>query len=302
MPTPGAGDDHATGAADERTAGDSTEDPAGDAGGEAVAGVRAVAGSGSPSARAARQKLVSEFVLERGSASATEIAELTGVSVMTVHRDLDELARQGIVRRYRGGASAQPSSVFESNIEFRLRTSQREKQAIARVARSLVEPGMSILLDDATTTLALARVLEGIEPLTVVTNYVGALLALREIPGIRLIGLGGTYSATHDSFNGVGCIEAISSLNVDLSFISVSSMTATMTYHQEQEIVVVKRAEMQAADRSVLLMDSSKTGRRALHRVAPVSDFDILVTDSGMDTETLTELRSGPTRLEVAHL
>lgn len=258
--------------------------------------------AGSPGARATRQKVVSDYVLERGSATAAEIAELTAVSVMTVHRDLAELARQGIVRRYRGGASAQPSSVFESNIEFRLRTAQPEKAAIAALARELVEPGMSVLLDDATTTLALARLLPGIEPLTVVTNYLGALLALRGAPGIRLIGVGGTYSGTHDSFNGVGCVEAVSSLNVDLAFVSVSSMTPTMTYHREQEIVVVKRAGMAVAERSVLLMDSSKIGRRALHRVAPVADFDLVVTDSGVDREALAELRAGPTRVEVAQL
>lgn len=258
-------------------------------------------GAGS-SARSMRQKVITDFVLERGSGTAAELAELTSVSVMTVHRDLDELARQGIVRRYRGGASAQPSSVFESNIEFRLRTAQREKTAIAEVAREVIEPGMSILLDDASTTLALARLLRGIEPLTVVTNYLGAQVVLRDVPGIRLIGLGGLYYATHDSFNGVGCLEALSVLTVDLAFVSTSSMTATMTYHQEQEIVAVKRAMLASAERTVLLMDSSKAGRRALHRVAPMTEFDLLVTDSGLDPEVLAEMRSGPTRVQVAQL
>lgn len=250
--------------------------------------------------RRERQKVITDFVLERGSGSATEIAELTGVSIMTVHRDLDELARQGIVRRYRGGASAQPSSVFEANIEFRLRTAVAEKAAIAGVARTLIEPGMSILLDDASTTLALAHKLGDIEPLTVVTNNLGALLLLKDVAGIRLMGLGGLYIPTHDSFNGVGCVDAVSALNVDLVFVSTSSMTTTMTYHQEQDIVAVKLAMLRAAERSVLLMDSSKLGRRALHRLASLSDYDLLITDSGVDSETLGELRSGPTAVQVA--
>ncbi len=258
-------------------------------------------GTGS-SGRVQRQQVIADFILERGSGTAAEIAELTGVSVMTVHRDLDELARQGIVRRYRGGASAQPSSVFEANIEFRLRAAQREKAAIGALARELVEPGMSVLLDDASTTLALARTLRGIEPLTVVTNNVGALLTLKEVPGIRLIGLGGLYLPTHDSFNGVGCVEAIAALTVDIVFVSTSSMTASMTYHQEQDIVLVKRAMLHAAERKVLLMDSSKIGRRALHQLAPVSDYDLVITDSGADPEALNELRSGSTPIRVAKL
>ena len=142
---------------------------------------------------AARQAAMAEQVLADGSATAAELAERFGVSLMTIHRDLDELERQGIVRKFRGGVTAQPSGVFESNVQYRLKTMRAEKAAIAEHALRSVEPGMAIMLDDSTSTLEIARRLRlgEITPLTVVTNFLEAINLLSDQRGIHLMALGG---------------------------------------------------------------------------------------------------------------
>lgn len=242
-------------------------------------------------ARTKRQQQIVDHVMARGSASAAELVELFGVSLMTVHRDVDELARRGLVRKYRGGVSAQPTSVFEAHSEYRRSVRRAEKAAIARAALPMVEPGSSIMVDDSTTALALVELLGEVGPLTVVTNYRPALDLLREMPEVRLIALGGEYSRTHDSFNGIACLESIAAMSVEAAFVSTSSMTGSMTYHQEQEIVLVKRAMLDAAARSVLLMDHAKSPRRALHQLRPLSAFDALVVDDATDPDRLGEMR-----------
>ncbi len=242
-------------------------------------------------ARTTRQQRIVDHVLASGSASAAELVELTGVSLMTVHRDVDELVRRGLVRKYRGGVSAQPTSVFEAHSEYRRAVRLREKSVIAAAALAMVEPGSSIMVDDSSTALTLVERLHEVGPLTVVTNYLPAIALLKEMAEIRLIALGGDYSRTHDSFGGIGCVEAVAAMSVDVAFVSTSSMTGSMTYHQEQEIVVVKRAMLDAAARSVLLMDSGKAPRRALHQLRPLSAFDDLVVDSGVPEDLLLEMR-----------
>ena len=248
------------------------------------------ASSNSAHTRDARQQVIADHVVERGSATANELVELTGVSVMTVHRDIDELVRRGLLRKFRGGVSAQPSTVFESNAEYRLGAKIEQKRAIARAALRYVEPGGSIMLDDSTTALQLARLLPEAAPLTVVTNYRQTIDVVHDMDEIRLIALGGDYSRTHDSFVGLPCTEAISSLTVDALFLSTSAMDAAMVYHQEQEIVMVKRAMMARAGFTVLLMDSSKMPRTALHQLAPLAGFDRLIIDGGVDAKLRTEL------------
>lgn len=233
--------------------------------------------------REARQQTIVRHVVAQGVATVAELTKLTGASVMTVHRDLDELARRGIVRKFHGGVSAQPSTVFESSSDFRLRTNTHVKELIADAALPFLEPGMSVMFDDSTTALFLARKLFEVGPLTVVTNYLPVIDLLKQTPDTHLIAIGGDYSPTHDSFLGISTQEAIEALTVDLVFLSTSAMTAQFTFHQEQEIVQVKRRMLAAGTRSVLLMDASKLARTGLHRLAPLSAFDHLVVDDGVD-------------------
>jgi DeoR/GlpR family transcriptional regulator of sugar metabolism len=243
------------------------------------------------SPRLLRQQKIIDHVVAQGFASAAELSELTGVSLMTVHRDIDDLVSRGLLRKFHGGVSAQPSTVFESSSDFRLHTHTREKEALAQDALRFLTPGMSVLLDDSTTALALARLLPDVGPLTVVSNYRQVQETLREVPDIRLILLGGEYSRTHDSYLGLPCQEMVSTFSVDIAFMSISAMNAHMTFHQEQEIVLVKRAMLETATTRVLMMDASKVGRAALHQFAPVSAFHHVLLAGKLDSTLVEEMR-----------
>jgi DeoR/GlpR family transcriptional regulator of sugar metabolism len=249
-----------------------------------------------------RQEDITRFILERGTATIADISSAFGVSVMTVHRDLNELSRQGIVRKFRGGASALPSGVFESSVRFRLSSMVEAKEAIAAEAHSIIEPGMSILLDEGTTTLALARMLADITPLTVITSYLETIKVLTGFKDIRLISLGGEYRSNHDSFIGVQCIAALEAMRTDIAFLSTSAVGEGAAYHQEQEIVLVKRAMMASASKRILLVDHSKLMTSALHRFAQLSEFDLLITDDGLSKEQREDLVNHAVQFRLAPL
>jgi DeoR/GlpR family transcriptional regulator of sugar metabolism len=251
-------------------------------------------------APSARREEIASIVLANESVSARHLATRCGVSLMTIHRDLDELERRGVLRKTRGGATAQPSSLFESNVRYRLSTARTEKEALARFALTLIEPGQALLLDDATTTLALARMLPSLAPLTVITNYLATIQILHDAPNIRLIALGGEYFPSHDSFLGIVCEDAIASLRADIFFMSTSAVSHGIAYHQEQEVVAVKRTMLKVATRSILLVDHSKLGKTALHHLAPLSDFDLVVVDDGIDAAGLRALEDAKVAFAIA--
>jgi DeoR/GlpR family transcriptional regulator of sugar metabolism len=221
---------------------------------------------------------------------------------MTVHRDLKELAAQGILRRFRGGASAQPSGVFESSVRYRMSVMPEAKAAIARDAASLVEPAMSLLLDEGTTTLAVARLLTNIFPLRVITSYLETIKLFTESPNVRLISLGGEYRSNHDSFIGVQCIENLGALRADLAFLSTSAVGSGSAHHQEQEIVQMKRAMMACASRRVLLVDHSKLGTVALHRFADLHEFDLLISDDQASQSQVNDLVNHSVKFRLAQI
>ncbi|MFM9106614.1 MAG: DeoR/GlpR family DNA-binding transcription regulator [Chloroflexota bacterium] len=267
-------------------------------------------GNGARSSGAARPRLdlspedrrdrIAAAVLSQDVVIARDLAAAFGVSLMTIHRDLDELEARGILRKTRGGATAQPSSLFESSVLYRASAMLAEKQAISRHALGLIESGQSVMLSDATTLLPLVERLPGLAPLTVIASFLPAIEALKGREHIRLIALGGEYLPTHDSFAGILCESAIASLRADICFISVSAVSGGYAYHQEQEIVAVMRAMLRSSTRKVLLIDHGKLGKTALHRVAPLSDFDLVVVDSGVGEDGLRELRDARTPFEIA--
>ena len=242
-------------------------------------------------------------MLRQDFVAARDLALRFDVSLMTIHRDLDELAGQGVLRKVRGGATPLPSSLFESNVRYRMTESVVEKQALARQALTLLEPGQAVMLDDSTTTLALARLLPTLDaPLTVITNFLASMRELSQATAIRLIVLGGEYLPSHDSFTGIASQAMLAALRADVLFLSTTAVADGATFQPEPEVAMLKQAMMRSAARRILLIDHRKIGRVALHRLAPLRDFDLVVVDAGIDDESLRQLREAGAEVVVAPL
>ena len=250
-----------------------------------------------------RQRRITERVVSQGSCSPQELANEFGVSLMTIHRDLDNLERRGIVRKFHGGVTAQPSGVFESQLSYRMMTRSEEKRAIAQAALRYVDPGMSLLLDDSTTTLHMVPGFAERGPLHVATTFLEGLRRLADIAAdsdLTIIGLGGLYDLPHDSFVGMQCIEQIQGIRADALFISTSAISMTHAFHQEERIVALKRAMLQAATKRYLLVDHTKLDRVALHQIAPLDEFDLIITDAAADPAVLAAWDTAGIPYEVA--
>jgi DeoR/GlpR family transcriptional regulator of sugar metabolism len=250
-------------------------------------------------AQALRHEWIADVVLREDFVSLKDLAARLDVSVMTVHRDLDELERQGVLRKVRGGATPQPSSLFESNVRYRLTLANAEKAALARAAITQVEPGQSIMIDESTTGLALARLLPSRIPLTVITNSLTVVQELRATNEIHLIVLGGDYWPRHDAFCGLACEAAVSALRADTLFMSTTAISGGIAFQPDQDMAIAKRAMIAAAARRLLLVDHTKFGRVALHRLAPLADFDLVITDDGIDSGGLRQLQDARVAHEV---
>lgn len=230
-----------------------------------------------------RRRELLKLVQSRKSVGLDELVKRLGVSRMTVHRDLDLLASRRLLRKQRGGASAESSLLFESNFHYRYEINQSEKRALAHAAAQLIEPGSVIMIDDSTTTLEICAELESIENVTVITNSLAVCEKLRTRPDARLILAGGSYSDTLQGFYGLLCEQTLAKIKADWAFMSAPSVIGTSLYHQDQEVVRVKRAMMSAAERLVILLSASKFKTRALTHFADLNEFDRIFIDRQID-------------------
>jgi DeoR/GlpR family transcriptional regulator of sugar metabolism len=252
--------------------------------------------------QAGRQNRIAEMVLRNTAVSIQDLVEMFHVSAMTIHRDLDELEQQGILRKVRGGATAQPTYLFESHLNYRLNSQIEEKQAIAAAALAHIEPGEAVMLDDSTTVLALARRLVEIPHLTVITNFLSIVEILRPYRQINLISLGGDYQFRHNSVAGALCEQMISCLRVNTLFMSFSAVGGGYAFHQEEPIVRVKRAMVKSALRRILLVDHTKLGKQALREAVPLTDFDLVIVDSQAEPDKIESIREMGIPVEIVPL
>lgn len=238
-----------------------------------------------------RRDAIAAYVIERGEVRTDDLAAAFGVSRMTIHRHVEDLARQGVLRKLHGAVSAQPSGVYESLFSWRETRAPAAKAALARAALAKVVPGQAVVIDDSTTAAALGPHLPTRAPLTVATNSLGLMQRLAGQPDLELIALGGEYHPTYNAFIGPLCEEALAGLRVNLAICSASAISGTDALIQDARVTRVKQAMIRAAARRVLLVDSSKFGRVALHRFAGLDDFDAVYTDDLLSIETARALR-----------
>lgn len=246
-----------------------------------------------------RREAIRHKVVADGFVRIDELASSLGVSVMTIHRDLESLERQGWLRRVRGGATAQPSASYHGDVRHRMTSAIEEKRAIARAAESLLRPGQAIVLDDSTTALQLAPALPAHGPLTVITNFLSVIKVLAGEPGIDLVGLGGEYYPAYDAFFGRQTVQNMSTLRGDTLFMSTTAIADGRCYHLSQETIHVKRALMEGVQRRVLLVDHGKFTRNAVHELGSLTEFDLVITDDATPSDALAMLKKTEVPLQV---
>lgn len=249
-----------------------------------------------------RQLHIRHAVHAEGVVTVDGLVTQLGVSRMTVHRDLDALEGEGVLRKVRGGATASRSSLFESDLPYRMTAAVEAKAAIGQVAAELIEGGQAVLCDESTTTLAAVERLDGTVPVTVLTNCLATARHVTEQTGHRLICLGGDYVPRYQAFLGIVCEQAVRTVYADVLLASCSAVRGAHTYHQDQQIVAVKRAMLASAQMRVLLLDSSKIEVGAVYRLGDLADFTHLVTDAGAPSAFLDRVRELGLEVHVARV
>lgn len=228
----------------------------------------------------------------RGTAQAKELADEFEVSVMTIHRDLDELERRGAVRKFHGGVTVARTRSHEISAAIRRRLAVEEKLALSRFIVERIQPNQTIMMDDSTTVEPIAELLAGAEneELRVITNSLTVINQLANEPGVIITALGGQYDPSHESFLGVGAVEAVRALRCESLFVSTTSVDADGIYHQEESVVALKLEMLRSARHRALLVDSTKFTEASLHRVCGWDMIDELVVTDRAPADLLARI------------
>lgn len=233
------------------------------------------------------------------SARVEDLAEIFAVSAMTIHRDLDHLAKDGRLQRIRGGARAITARLAERDVRLRRHLNSDIKLKLAATAAQLIERNSVIALDDSTTVSALSAHLEEREPSTVITHSLALMGAVSAMARIDMVGLGGQYYAETDSFLGSVVLEQAQRLTADAVFVSTTAIKNNALLHPDAEAARTKRSLLQMGRRKILVVDSSKFETAGIYHVMDLAEFDDVVIDDQLDEALMQQLQGLGPRIHV---
>ncbi|WP_427173522.1 DeoR/GlpR family DNA-binding transcription regulator [Arthrobacter sp. 92] len=232
----------------------------------------------------------------------SELAQILGVSLMTVRRDIDTLDDAGLVEKIHGGARLPGGvSTHEPGFEVKSTLMEAEKAAIAREAATLVQQGMAVGLSAGTTTWALAKILSTGPRITVVTNSlrIAEVFHAGNTPSTVII-TGGERTPS-DALVGPLATSSLERLHLDMLFLGVHGVDAEAGFSTPNLLEAeTDRAFVAAARKVVVLADHTKWGTLGLTTIAKLEDADELISDDQLGPEAQRILREHVGRLRMA--
>lgn len=246
-----------------------------------------------------RHQTLLSAIAENREVKLSKLVKSTGASEATIRRDLLELEKAGRVVRTFGGARMAPArSLVEQAFGTRTLHMRRQKEAIARAAAELVEPGMVVALDAGTTAWHIARQLKTKAPLTVITSALAPLEELGNVPGITLYLVGGRYLPNDLSFMSAETVESLQRFHADIAFVGFEALNfGRGAFSTSRAGAGVGAAVASCGNRRVLAGDSSKFEASAPYLIAQPNQIDTVITDDGVDPAIRQRLIQEPYRV-----
>ncbi len=230
-----------------------------------------------------RQQRIINILKQEFSIRSSNLSDLFGVSEMTIRRDLDLLEQQGIVERTHGGAALKQERVTDTyHYRSSIHKNPEQKERIAKMAASMVEPNDIIYIGEGTTASMIVRFIDPGTPFTLFTNNLGVISEAESVNlTSKVVLLPGIYNPRTHAVAGPLTMEMIRQVNSTKAFLGADglSISAGMTT-PDPDIAVIERTMAQHTQGQVIVMaDHPKFGKVAAMTIIPLKHIDALITN-----------------------
>ena len=234
-----------------------------------------------------RKRYILDELQRNGSVVITDLAERIQVSSMTIRRDLNAMAEDGMVTLEHGGAVLNSGSLFECSISFKNEINVSEKQRIAAKCMEYINEGDSVFLDAGTTPNELAALLRGKRNISVLTHSLLVANTTATMRNIKLIMCPGEFRENSMAFLGPLTDDFIQHFQIDTLFLALEGIALTDGLSVvDVQVGHTKKVLVEKAKRVICMADHSKFNKSFFYKIAPITDVDLVITDYGLDAAT----------------
>lgn len=212
-----------------------------------------------------------------------DIAKELDISEATIRRDLNELEKQGKVKRIHGGAIIAGhdqilSEQREVKMKERFRIHYEEKSKVAQKASEQIKDGECIFLDGGTSLVPMIDTLQNRKIRIVTHNHL--IVSKLKNPLAQIIVIGGDYSKYAMSTGSIA-INTLKQFQFDRCFIGCAGIDLDKNYSYTAEIETRELKNIALANSKIsnLLIDSSKLGVNGFCKFQPLDRFNTIYCD-----------------------
>ncbi|HEY9260004.1 DeoR/GlpR family DNA-binding transcription regulator [Chitinophaga sp.] len=240
---------------------------------------------------AERHKFILGKLQEKGYVNVLELCKELDVSGVTIRKDLKLLEDKSLLFRSHGGATVQNPYTIDKPVNEKENIRREEKHSISLAAAALIVPNDAIIIASGTSVLALAKNIQPKGHLTVITAALNVALELLRRPEIEVIQLGGHLRNSSTSVTGSYAEKILEDFSCSKLFLGVDGIdlefglttTNIMEAHLNQKM-------MATAQKTIVLADSSKFGKRGFGRICGLEDIDEVITDQGVGEHVIKKM------------
>ena len=242
-----------------------------------------------------RRALILQMLEQKAEVQVTEISRETGISEVTIRKDLTILQGRHLLLRTRGGAMRKPveNQNQEKAVEIKRMFNFKEKERIGEEAAKLIKDGDYIMFDSGTTTMEVARHLDKFHNLHIITNAMDIATELMKYKRFDVVMIGGNVRSNSLSTVGPLALSVIRNFSRYKLFLGVDSFSLEdgISTHNLEE-ALLNQIMIQQAEKVIAVFDSSKFNKRSYVHVADTTKINYIVTDRAIPTGLTARLKS----------
>ncbi len=241
---------------------------------------------------AERHQFILEKLKREGKVNVLDLCSELEVSSVTIRKDLKLLEDKSLLFRTHGGATSSNPYTVDRPVNEKEKIRSSEKMDIGTVAAAMIEPNDCIIIASGTTVLSLARSIQPRGNLTVITAALNVATELNKHAGVEVLVLGGILRKSSSSATGIYAEKILDDFSCSKLFLGVDGIDLefglSTTNVMEAQL---NRKMIEASQKTIVLADSSKFGKRGFGRICGLEDVEQVITDSGISDHMVETLK-----------
>lgn len=240
----------------------------------------------------ARRKYILTFLEQNHEGSISDLAQKLNVSSMTIRRDIEFLAKQGLVTQIRGGVTLNHGAAFLHSQSLRKTLHINEKYRIAKYCAELIPEGSSIFIDCGSTTNQIAEEILQKKNITVLTNSLDVAQSLSTSKSLKVIMVPGVFSPLTRGFMGQFTSDFVKNFTIDFLFLGANGIDVTHGLSSpDYTDAETKKTFIHHSKKVIVAADHSKLDLNFFVRIAKLAEIDLIVTDKDADVQIIENYR-----------